>query len=109
MMVLTRRPSDGRLLALVYYDRAPALLDVETDNPAAAASTFAFVRNGRAPAISEWAVIPWSDAIAERRVITYNQVVRPNMDFIRYLRDLAREEAARYERIPSRRRRHDRA
>lgn len=84
------------------------LLDVETQSPPEAVSTHTFIVKGRAPAASVWHIVPW-ETFAELRVVTYDQLIRPDVSFVRFLRRREREERDAYEAIPPRVRRHDRA
>lgn len=127
---VTRTPEGKLLGAAVWYGR-PVWVELQEDDPKAGLSRFAFILKGKAEREDLWFhMVPWEPPWNERQVITYDSIVHPRIDFIRYLRARARGEEAPAElpdaeppvviaslvvleqtpdesRIPSRRRRHD--
>lgn len=106
-MIVTRHP-DGRLLGSIRFDGERRWLDLEASNPSDGVAAFYFIVRGIAPDQTTFLAVPWSEVFAARPVLHYSAFVKPNVDFIRYLRQVEREAAERYDRIPPRRRRrHD--
>lgn len=114
-MLLTRHP-DGRLLISVRVDSGLAWLDSEEETPLGAARMFHFYVTGESPPEPELTFRPWMDVFASRLVLTYDDVIPLNRDFLLFvrreqrarqkeLRARARADAERLARIPPRRRR----
>ena len=107
-MRLTRHP-DGRLLGAITYAQRSVLLDLEKSEPAEAVSLFHFIAFGAAPKQPAWLFHPWGPHLEGVTILTYRDIISPNVELMRYLSALERERNASYERIPGRVRRHDRA
>jgi hypothetical protein len=107
-MIVARHP-DGRLLGAIVLDDQRCWLDLEASDPVAGVSTYHFITKGAAPPVTEFHLVPWEKPWSERPVVGYSLFIRPNIDLVRYLRHVEREERESYARIPARRRRHDRA